>query len=36
MILKLGMAKAYGELEWSFVDRTLKAWGFSKGFRKLI
>lgn len=34
--MKLDLMKAYDQLEWSFIDKALNAWGFSKETRKLI
>lgn len=36
MMIKIDLKKAYDRLEWSFVDKVLKLWGFSIEFRWLI
>ena len=32
LLMKIDLKKAYDRLEWSFVDRSLSAWGFSEDF----
>ena len=36
LLMKIDLKKAYDRLEWSFVDRSLSAWGFSEDFRRII
>lgn len=36
MIAKIDLSKAYDPLEWAFIDKLLKCWGFSEKFRRLI
>lgn len=36
ILLKLDIKKAYGLLEWAFVDKALLSWGFSYNFKQLI
>lgn len=36
MMIKIDMMKAYNKLEWSFIGKVLKAWGFSRDFQFLI
>lgn len=36
MMIKLNMMKVYEKLKWSFIEKALKAWGFSREFRFLI
>lgn len=36
MLLKIDLCKAYNSLEWDFLYLSLKAWGFSEKFQKLI
>lgn len=36
MIAKINLKKAFDRLEWVFVDKVLKCWGFSEKFRRLI
>lgn len=36
MIIKMDLKKAYDQLEWNFLDKTLDVWGFSKDFRWMI
>lgn len=33
MVAKIDLKKAFDRLEWAFVDKVLKSWGFSKRFR---
>lgn len=33
---KIDLSKAYGRLEWPFIDLILRSQGFSKHFRKLV
>lgn len=35
-MLKLDLQKAYDSLEWSFVMRALKLWGFSDKVRSML
>lgn len=36
LLKKIDLKKAYDRLEWSFIDTTLEAWGFSADFKILI
>ena len=36
LLMKIDLKKAYSRLEWSFVDRSLSAWGFSEDFQRII
>lgn len=35
MLIKIGMRKAYDRLEWVFIIKALRFWGFFEDFRRL-
>ncbi|KAH7533562.1 hypothetical protein FEM48_Zijuj04G0144400 [Ziziphus jujuba var. spinosa] len=36
MLVKIDMKKAYDRLEWQFITKVVKLWGFSEDFRRMI
>lgn len=36
MLAKIDLKKAYNRIEWSFVDKALEAWGFSREVQLLV
>lgn len=36
MVMKMDMNKAYDRMEWTFLIRLLRAWGFNDQFEKMV